>query len=807
MYSFGGICLILGKFFRAANKEYKGVKMQTAPNSQPSSLDQNGKQPQIVPLSYMTEIADADEEELDLGQLFALLRRRAFTIIVVAISVTGAVGLWTSQQIPEYKGKFQLLVEPVTGEGNNQLASRLGALAGSFGMGIPGTSGSGVDYGSQIALLKSPRLMQPIIQQLQQILNDSEFDYQTLVGGEEPPLIIEQQKEAAKIIEVRYQDTDPKRIEVVLTKLAEGYLRYSFEDRQTNTRKGIQFIEEQLPQLRQRVDNLQGYLQKFRQEYNLIDPKIQGEQLAGQITKLDDQLLEAQTELIQQQQLYDTLRKQVGLDPSVAIASSVLSQAPTYQQRLSKLKELESEIAAELTRFTPNSPQIRAMLEQRQQLEQMVSQEAQQVLGREIVSVAREPVAQTYQNSVRVELIQQMIGAASQVEVLQMRNQVLRQAAGMLSEYREQFPIIIRQYTDLMRELEVASQTLNQLLGQREQLRLEAAQSETPWVIIADPEIPRDEDGEYIPFSPNLPRNLVLGMMLGLMLGFGAALLVERLEYVFHTPQDLKDATDKPLLGEIPISDNAKQLASSAWIADSNGRERLQDNRDFGFLEAFRALNTNIRFLNADRPIRSIAIASSIASEGKTTTAVNLAQAAATMGQRVLLVDADLRRPQVHAKLGILNREGLSNVLATDLAAKEAIERSPVEENLFILTAGALPPDPIRLLSSKKMQQFMQQWLDEFDLIILDTPPLSNVVDARILAGLTDGIALVVSIRQTNRNTIMQTMAELKNNGINVLGAIANGVKPRSLGWYDDSYRYSSQNYDGERAGDNTFRQ
>lgn len=765
--------------------------MQTAPNSQPSSFDQNGKQPQIVPLSYLAEVPDADEEELDLGQLFAVIRRRAFVILGVAIAVTGAVWIWTANQIPKYEGKFQLLVEPVTGDGSNSIASRLGALAGGLGMGIPG-GGSGLDYQSQIALLKSPKLMEPIIQQLRS--KYPEIEYKTLVAGEKSPLIIEQKKEAGKIIEVRYQDTDPEKIEFVLNKLAESYLKYSFEDRQTKSRQGIQFIEDQLPQLRQRVDALQAQLQKFRQDYNLIDPQIQGQQLAEQISKIDDQLLAAQTQLIEQQKLYTLLRQQVGLEPNVAIASSVLSEAPTYQSQLSKLRELENQIARELTRFTINSPQIQVMLEQRQQLEGMLSQEAQRALGREIVTVARVPEAQAFQNSVRVGLIQQMVAAASQIEVLKMRNQVLAQAAGMLSDYREKFPIVIRQYTDLMRELEVASQTLNQLLGQREQLRLEAAQSEIPWQIIALPEIPRDEDGKFIPFSPNLPRNLVLGAMLGLMLGFGAALLVERLEYVFHNPEDLKQATDLPLLGMIPISDSAKQLASSAWIADANGRERLQDDRDFGFLEAFRALNANIRFLTAEQPPRAIAVASAVTGEGKSTAAVNLAQAAATMGQRVLLVDGDLRRPQVHAKLGILNRDGLSNVLATDLEAKDAIQRSPIEEHLFILTAGTLPPDPIRLLSSQKMQKLMQQWAQEFDLVILDTPPLKNVVDGRVLAGYTDGVVLVVSMRQTNRNTVMEAIADLKACNIKVLGTIANGVKPRTVSWYDYSYQNNGQN-------------
>jgi capsular exopolysaccharide synthesis family protein len=160
------------------------------------------------------------------------------------------------------------------------------------------------------------------------------------------------------------------------------------------------------------------------------------------------------------------------------------------------------------------------------------------------------------------------------------------------------------------------------------------------------------------------------------------------------------------------------------------------------------------------------------------------------MGQRVLLVDADLRWPQLHDLLGLRNKRGLSDVVATALAPDEVIQKAPHEENLFVLTAGSVPPDPLRLLSSKKMHNLMAQWQADYDLIIYDTPPLLGLADGSLLAGHTDGILLVVSIGETDRSEVKQALEGLQMAGTPVLGVVANRAKGSATGSYYNRRRY-----------------
>jgi capsular exopolysaccharide synthesis family protein len=281
----------------------------------------------------------------------------------------------------------------------------------------------------------------------------------------------------------------------------------------------------------------------------------------------------------------------------------------------------------------------------------------------------------------------------------------------------------------------------------------------------------------------------------------GAALLVERLDNVFHSPDELKDRTKLPLLGIIPYHKQLKQITPVATLAETipseeestpnpKNRHKPQWYKASPFLEAFRSLHTNIRFLGSDTPIHSIVISSATPGDGKSTIAVHLAQAAAAMGQRVLLVDADLRRPQVHSVLGLDNPVGLSNVIATELTAKQAIQRLPMWDHLYVLTAGQLPPDPTRLLSSKKMQYLMEQFHAVFDLVIYDTPPVLGLADGRLLAAHTDGVVMVAGLGRTDRSLLMQALDGMKVSSATVLGVVANGVK----GYTTSSY-YHYQHY------------
>ena len=206
------------------------------------------------------------------------------------------------------------------------------------------------------------------------------------------------------------------------------------------------------------------------------------------------------------------------------------------------------------------------------------------------------------------------------------------------------------------------------------------------------------------------------------------------------------------------------------------------------FLEAFRSLYTNILLLSPDDKIRSIVISSSLPSEGKSTTSVYLAQAAAALGKRVLLVDADLRRPTLHDRLQFSNARGLSNLISSNLSFDEVVQQSPIEPNLSILTSGQLQPDPTRLISSQKMQSLMQLFQETFYLVIYDTPPLIGMVDAKLLASETDGIIIVVGLDKTKVSSLNQSLELLSNSPIVVFGMVANGSKDYAAS-LNDTYK------------------
>ena len=306
-----------------------------------------------------------------------------------------------------------------------------------------------------------------------------------------------------------------------------------------------------------------------------------------------------------------------------------------------------------------------------------------------------------------------LVEVANQIALLEVRSDKIAQAQNNLNQQIEQLPILARQYASLQLELKVAAESLSRFLEKRESLQVENAQKEVPWQVIAKPQLAKT------PVSPKIPLNLTLGVIAGLLAGIGAALLAERLDNVYHSAEELKETTKLPLLGLIPFCKNIKQLApvASASVATKptayqvllRNFNKHQSENGFSFVEAFRSLHTNINFLASDTPIRSLVVSSVSKGDGKSTVAANLAQASAAMGRRVLLVDADLRLSQVHNLLNLPNEQGLSNVISENLPVLEVIQRSPLWDNLFVLTAGQIPPDPIKLLSSRKMQNIMEQ--------------------------------------------------------------------------------------------------
>uniref|UniRef100_A0ACD5GQY9 GumC family protein n=1 Tax=Desertifilum tharense IPPAS B-1220 TaxID=1781255 RepID=A0ACD5GQY9_9CYAN len=755
----------------------------------------NGQQP--IPLNYYASSLQ-EKDEFDPKQLFNIIKRRIWVLVGVTAAFTGAIWVWTGTRDLVYLSEFRMLVEPVSEPSSSRelVTSR--------------QPDSGFDYATQIEVLRSPKLLEPIIESLKSAYPT--ISYGEVISKLTITQVQDNQARPTKILTISYRDSDPQKIRTVLDTLVEGYSLYGIELRQQSLQRGVQFVEEQLPLLRDRVDSLQVELESFRRRYSLIDPESRGTEISSLMNLVNQQQKESQTELAQKQSLYVVLQRQLGVNPREAFTASALSESPRYQELLNQLLQVESEIAQESVRFLPDSPNMQVLLEKRENLLPLLNRESQRVLGTQSTLTVSGDLA-----PISVDLSKELVRTTNEIQVVQVRLAALEQVEAQLRQEFALIPALARQYTDLQRELQVANNSLNRFLATRETLQIEAAQKAVSWQVVSDPYTP------FSPISPNLPRNLALGTVAGMLLGIAAALLAEQLDNAFHSPNEIKELTGLPLLGLIPFKrglqrqDESREVsvAGRNWSSLGNWNARVSTNgsssngkgsdgenghllsnsaqgMDYNsspFLEAFRSLYTNIRFLSSDTPIRSLVISSCLPAEGKSTVALYLARAAAAMSQRVLLVDADLRRPQIHARLGLPNMRGLSNAITTDIDPNEVILRSPFDDHLFVLTAGQIPPDPIKLLSSRKMQNLIEQFQTAFDLTIYDTPPTLGLADGSILGVRADGVLLVVGMGKTGRSELNQTLDNLKLSYVPVLGLIANGVKGLSTG-ADYYYRY-----------------
>jgi succinoglycan biosynthesis transport protein ExoP len=704
-----------------------------------------------------------EASDFNLKSFFGVLQRRAIIIIGVASVAMGGVIYTTFKQVPIYEGNFKILVEPVNSD--SELGKIDVGLANAF-------KPSGLDYESQIQVLQSPELLRDFIKEIQK--SHPDIDYKAILED----LTIRRLGQS-KIIQVNYKSDNSQKIKLILDPLADFYLKYSLNKRQTKLRQGVQFVDAKLPEIRIRLGQLQKEMQMFRQRYNFIDPENQSEVISSQIQSLTQQRLTINQQLTAARATYDRLQRR---EEQLAI----LNTAPLYQTLIGQQRQLDTQLSGELTRFQPDNPVIRTLQEKRSNLLPIIEAEAARTIN------------------IRISEVTDLI------KKIEVDNQYIVQAEKQLQLKLDQLPVLSRQYTEILRNLEIANESLNRLLAAREQLQIQVAQTELPWELIQAPNQP------LYPISPNIPLNLILGFVASSLLGLGAASLREQTDNTYHSVENVQDKIGLPLLGSLPFNKNLVQNTSLNLInknqqpevvvdpllvndepAKTSARRPSRSSYYYGhgsFWESLQVLYSNIQLLNSDRPIRSLVVSSATPGDGKSTVVFSLAKTAAIMGKKVLLVDCDLRKPKIHKLSKLNNLWGLSSLISSDIDVKQVIQEMPELKGLSVITAGPVPPDPARLLSSDKMIQLMDYFSDNFDLVIYDTPPLSGLVDARLVAIHTDGIMLVVRIDKTDKSVVKQVVDMLKASPINLLGTVVNGEKFRGLG-YNYNYRYSSYYY------------
>lgn len=749
--------------------------METETGSQILSISKRGRQLQELPSVDQEEFSPPPKKGINLRPLLRTVQRKALLVAGVAGVVTLGTWLLTKSTPSAYEGNFRLLVEPVTNEARAADPSSLTRADGE----VPGEDSFELDYATQLEILKSPKMLTEIVEQIR--TKYPTFEYEALKQG----LVVERfQSEDPKItdptkmLEVSYQGEVYEEVQFVLEVTANKYLKYSLDERKSRIGEGVRFIEDQLPALQKRVDTLQSQRQRLQQQYKLTDPNVQSADLFEQIREVSTQLREAQSQLQEQKTLYINLQNQLELTPNEAIAASALSEEPNYTELQAKVQEIDNQIAVESARFLPNSPTILSLKTKRENLISLQNQETQRILGQNVAGSTNNPQVLAFQNSVRLELINQLVAATNQIQVLGLRTQAMAQTKASFEQQLRQLPTLIRQYNDIQQQLEIATRTRDQLLTQRETLRVEAAQKQLPWEVVSQPQVPLDAAGNPIPI-PSKAKNLqLMGGVLGLLLGVGIALLIEKSRNIFYTTEEIKESIPLPLLGEIPLYKSAGQLTK--LNAFNSGLEEATENSNLAvspFLEAFDSLYASIRFLSSDPPVRSLAVCSASRGDGKSTVALHLAQTAAAMGQRVLLVDANLRKPQLHSHLDLPNQKGLSDLLSKKLDPNDFIQRSQVADNFFVLTSGQPQANSTKLLGSAQMQYLMEEFQATFDLVIYDTSHLVGFMDANFLAAHTDGILMVVGVGKTSRSLVMQVLNQLNTFRLPTLGVVANHVR------------------------------
>jgi len=703
-------------------------------------------------LSPAIMLPEEQEQEggLHLDRLFAALKRHVLLIAGVTTITASAAVLKAVTDVPTYQASFELLTPPVTLE--TQIISTLNPEALSNQSDVVSVA---IDE-TKLKILTSPRVMEPVVETVRERYPN--VSYGAIVGN-----LRILPSSTGDTLTVQYQSTDPEQVVYVLDIISDAYLEYSLEDRQNDIFRGIDFVDEQLPIVRERVNALEAELESLRQRSNLIDPLLQGEQLSQQTARFTGEQLDLRVQIQQAESLYQNLQQELAQGEEMA-ANSVLLESARYQVLLDQLLEIDTQLAQDLTLYLEDSPEIEVTEEQRTNLQPLLRREG----------------------------IRAQEQLANYILELRDQDQALSTTIETLNQRIKRLSTVARQYNDLQRELEIATANLNQFLTKREALRIDAAQRQTPWEILTPTSNPQAS-------AASAKRNLVLGTALGLLLGAGAAIVVDRTSGKIHTVKELKEAAQLPLLATIPYNQMLADVRSFSLSMSQLGemgfdlnlfspenKAAKQGQASGPFFEAFRMLSTSIRLKSPDNPIRAIAISSAVPNSGKSTISFYLGHAIAAMGQRVLIVDTDLRRPTLHELCNVSNAKGLSNYVVGEFDLDDIVVSLPTDENLYMVPAGPISPDPVRILSARRMEDFFRQVYEIFDMVIFDTPPILGFADALVVAAKTQGILLTANLGHVKFSQIQSMLDELQVAKIPIVGMVANGSKQET----ENSYSY-----------------
>ncbi len=694
------------------------------------------------------------------GQLFAILVRRRFWFLGVFCGILAIAIPLSLLKEPTYQSSMQLLVEPYFKEKNNNRQPEFEDQVKESNLEL--------DYATQLNLMRSSQLLQRAVD---------------LLHPHYPTLEVEMLKEwlsvtrkeeedvETKIVQVDYTSNDPVKTQDVLEAIQHVYQEFNLEQQQQRIAEGLAFINNQLPTARESVTQAEQALEQFRQSQNLIDPVEQATTVTQMLNTIEQERETIRAQYQETQARYQALQQQLKRSPQKALTSSRLSESSRYQTLLDELQKTELALAEQQVRFTDADPTVQQLLQKRQRQQALLQAEANRVLGQ----TSPEPVGNLQQagqlGETDLTLSRQLAETQTSLEALEAKDKSLAQTQQQLQAQLSRFPELIAKYERLQPEVQVERNTLQKLLEARQELGIEIARGGFKWQVVEAPQL-----GE--PTGPKTKQDVLLAMVIGLFLGGIAAFGREAVDDAVHTSDQLKQQVALPLLGILPqlprLSANGRLMHLPFSKSSTPEPETLPMLQSLPFRESLDLIYKHIQLLNADVTLKSLVITSALPGEGKSTFIVGLALSAARLHQRVLLIDADLRRPTLHQQLHLSNDQGLATILANDKSEFVPQQLSLFGAEIDVLTAGPIPPDPVQLLSCQRMKQLMARFEQGYDLVLLDTPPILGIVDAMQVASFCQGVVLVARLDKVTQSELTETTQMLSP--LNAIGVVANGA-------------------------------
>jgi capsular exopolysaccharide synthesis family protein len=718
------------------------------------------------------------EEPPSLLAHWRVLRKRRWTVLTVLFVLFTVVLIGTLKQKPIYQAQALLEIEKerpniVTMQDMFELVT----ISDSY-------------LETQYKILRSETLAQRVIEQLRldqleefnpgvsrkenapepiQVARGSRGRQATLARFRDR-LTIDPVKRS-RLVEIRFESEDPVLAASVVNALANSHIEQSLQVRWEATQKASEWLSEQLLQLKARLEKSENELQAYARQKGLLflesEKGIPENIVNERLRQLQEELSRAQAARYEKEPLYRLVQAgDYGSLPGVA--DNKLMQELTV-----RLAELRREQALLGTTFTPDYYKVRQLQSQIDEIEGVLTRERRR---------AAERITNEYLAASRRETLVQQAFEGQQKQ------------ANLIAERSVQYNI-------LKREVETNKQLYEGLLQRLKEAGVSAGLKASNIRIVDVAEPPKK------PAKPNLPLNLALGLVLGLSLGVGAAFLQEHLDNSLKTSEDVERYLALPALALIPAVESLNghrdavygQYGRKLLAAGHNEAEAPQprwyridgDKRHSALGEAFRSLRTSVLLSTADQPPRTLLVSSSQPGEGKTTISANLAISLAQLGRRVLLIDGDMRRPSVRKVFETPNGLGLVSYLTGQQDWR--LEARPAGiENLYVLACGPVPPNPAELLSSERMRTLLEEAKAEYQFVLVDSPPLLNVADSRILATMVEGVVLVVKGGTTPRELAQRAQTYARDVGANLIGVVLNNLDVRS----GDDYYYRYYHYE-----------